>query len=328
MSKPIVPPNFPPNWEEDANALNQAGEIRLGDILRQVWLGKWVFVVTIPIGIVIAVALMWVLPPKYAAEMIVSPSVNLAGRQGDSGASGGSGLLSLISSRTADEIASPFAQFQELLRSPEVAKRLDDKHSLLQIIYSDSWDTEKKTWKQPTGFLPSAKKTIKDLLNIPPAPPPNYQTLAEQLTKIVTITQKQRTSIWTVSVAYKDPVLAHDLLIWMHDEADAIVRQMATQRAQANVDYIVSTLPTVTVNEQRTALTALLLQQEFNMMMLHSNNSYSAEILEAPEIPMTRSSPNAALVLALCMLVAGGFGAIWAYFVGRRRRFESAGAPR
>ena len=318
MSKPTASSDFPPNWEEDATVPSQSEEIKLGQILRQIWFGKVVFALTIPVGLAIAVLLMWILTPKYTAEMIVSPSVNLAGKQGESSGSS-SGLLSLISSRSNEEVASPFTQFQELLRSPEVAKNLDQKHNLLQIIYAESWDGEKKAWREPHGWFASVKKWIREGLNVPASPPPNYQSLAQQLSKIVTITQKQRTSLWTVSVVYKDPVVAHDLLVWMHDEADAIVRQLASRRTQANVDYIISTLPTVTVNEQRAALTSLLLQQEFNMMMLHSNTSYSAEMLEPLEIPLTRTSPNTLLVFALCVVGALGVGAIGAALVGRRK---------
>lgn len=319
MSQPTASPDFPPNWRDGATVPSQSEEVKLGQILRQIWFGKAVFALTIPVGFVVAVLLMWLLPPKYTAEMIVSPSVSLAGKQTETTGSGGSGLLGLISSRSGEEAASPFVQFQELLRSPEVAKNLDQKHDLLRIIYAQNWDSEKKAWKVPTGWFASFKTWVRESLDVPASPPPNYQSLAQQLSKIVTLTQKQRTSLWTVSIVYKDPAVAHDLLVWMHDEADAIVRQMAARRAQANIDYILSTLPTVTVNEQRTALTSLLLQQEFNMMMLHSNTSYSAEMLEPPEVPLTRTSPNPLLVFALCILGALGIGAFGAALAGRRK---------
>jgi LPS O-antigen subunit length determinant protein (WzzB/FepE family) len=318
LSQPTAPSDFPPNWGEGATVPSQSEEIKLGQILRHIWFGKSVFLLTLPIGILVAIVFMWILPSKYTAEMIVSPSVSLAGKPTESSGTG-SGLLSLISTRSNEDVASPFTQFQELLRSDAVAKSLDEKHNLLQIIYAENWDSEKKAWKQPTGWLASLKAQIKIFLNIPATPPPNYQSLAQQLAKIITITQKQRTSLWTVSAVYTDPVVARDLLVWMHDEADAIVRQTAARRAQANVDYILSTLPTVTVNEQRTALTSLLLQQEFNMMMLHSNTSYSAEMLEPPEIPLVRTSPIPALVLALGVLGALVIGAIAAAVVGKRR---------
>ena len=209
-------------------------------------------------------------------------------------------------------------QFQELLRSPEVAKRLDEKHQLLRILFAGRWDAEKNTWKEPEGALATVKNWIRDGLNTPAPESPNYQTLANQLSQIVTVTQKARSSVWTITVVYKDPVLARDLLLWLRDEADAIVRDMATQRTRSNIEYLVSTLPSVTVNEQRTALTNLLVQQELNMMMLHSSSSYSAEILEAPEIPLTRTSPNPVLVLSACLVAAIVAGAGWAAFHDRR----------
>ena len=108
-------------------------EITLRDLFIRVWRGKWIVFATMAVAVGLIVLWMKFSTPLYTASMVVAPT-------GQIGASGMADRLSRFESLAslagislpAAEKVSPFPQFMELTTSVTVARRLQEKHGVLQ----------------------------------------------------------------------------------------------------------------------------------------------------------------------------------------------------
>jgi uncharacterized protein involved in exopolysaccharide biosynthesis len=301
------------NFEGPDPALSGSGtrtgdadiEIDIARILRVLWSGKWLITMCTVMGIVAALLIMRLLPPAYEATMILIPAPTLT-RSNDAPPSpqGIGGLLSTVFSRQDQNSAGSVARFQALFTAPETVERADKEHGLLRRLYKSNWDEATGTWRQQSGgILSTIRQSLREIVGLPGWQPPNYQTASQQLEKSIKIQPREQTLLWDVSTESHDPTLVRDLLVWMHDAADSLVREQMMARTQENIAYLTDALQHVASVDQRLALTNLLTSQDELMMMSKAGSSFAMEIVRPPLVP---TQPKSRLASFLAIGFLGG----------------------
>ena len=281
-------------------------EFDLRGLLLKGWRGKWVILATMAAALGLATVSLKTTAPLYTATMAIVPA-------GESGAGGLAGklsqygdlaLLAGIKVPSADTV-SPFTQFTELVTSVVVAERLVDKYGVLQKVFKGSWDAENEHWLPPEGSVARAKGWVRSFFNLPAWTPPSTQSLAVYLEAKVKVSEVARTGIHKIVFRHQDPEFAVQLLRWIHEEGDELIREEAQERATRQIEYIERKLATVLITEHRFSLTQLLSDQEKQMMMIQVDLPFAARVIEPPVVSDAPTSPKPFRLLALG--VVGGF---------------------
>jgi Chain length determinant protein len=285
------------------NSAPAAEPITIQTLAARLWHGMWAVWGCAAIGLVLGLVFLAVVPPAYVANMKVAQPVQSAGQFSQSGGQFASafGLGGLLSGSDS----SAFRLYQDIITSETVAQRVEDHHHVMREIFAARWDKAENRWRPRSGLTASLSDMLNGLLGRPPSPSaPHIQDLAEFIDSHIRIdTPSLNSPVRVVSLSYSDPQMAANLLLWVHQETDAVVRGSSLQRTEGTIDYLRHQLPEVTNSDEHFALTQLLVAQEQNLMLLNTHVDYAATIVDPPIRPV-RPTPSLGFTLLLS-LVAG-----------------------
>jgi hypothetical protein len=291
-------------------------------------LGRLLLVV-LPITFVLAVLGLHVFGgATYTAEMTVAPNriVNSG-----SEAAGGGGLSSLIGLQGLTD--SQFDLYLSTRESNLLAAKLMATPGIPQQIFDTLWDNEAHQWRPPPGLFPSFKRSISRALGFVPWEPPTSGDIAEYLTKNIKVGTDKRTLITRIEFSNRDPDFAKSLLLTVHQQAEALLREQAQRHTRVMIVHIVHELATVTVTEQREALIQLLSQQEKLLMMIGDNLPYAAVVVDPPSMDTSKGKTRPLLTIFFALIAATIASAAWVGWEVLRdlkktsRQLAETGAP-
>jgi hypothetical protein len=269
-------------------------------------LGRLLLIV-LPITFVLAVLGLHVFGGQtYTAEMTVAPNriVNSASEN-----AAGGGLSSLIGLQGVTD--SQFDLYLSTRDSNLLASKLMATPGIPQQIFENLWDKEAHQWRPPLGLYLSFKRSISTALGFVAWDAPTSGDLAEYLLKNVKVGTDKRTLITRIEFSYRDPDFAKSLLLAIHQQAEALLREQAQRHTRVMVAHIVHELSTVTVTEQREALIQLLSQQERLLMMIGDNLPYAAVVVDPPSIDMSKGRTRPLLTILFALFAATVASAAW-----------------
>jgi hypothetical protein len=292
---------------------------------------RWHVIGLCPALIVLA-ALLWliVVTPLYRVEMVVSPPLLSDNREATSAFGGlGSGIAGLGVDLPSTTTVVAFQRYLVILRSEALARRLESEHHVLSLLLHQRWDATTGTWKSPSGLRFDFKRAVYGFYKWPLVTDPTIEDLVSYLQTRVAIDRSAgNPPVRVLTFYFDDPQTAANILLWLHETADGLVKEQEINRSTKEVAYIEKKLAVVTEQEHRSALTELLFQEEQRMMRLNSDNDYSAVIVDRPMPPVQIGYPRFGLVVEIAAF--GGFilGMLLALVLPQRKRHYAAVRPR
>jgi hypothetical protein len=176
-----------------------------------------------------------------------------------------------------------------ILGSVDLAARLQTKHRLLQKLYGPSWDESGQRWVKPGNSSSLSDKVVKWFARYFPRfrsnwNEPTIESLATYLADKITVERHKKLPFFEVAVRDKDPELALFLLQTTYQEADAIAREQDVRVIDRHRSYIDSQLKQRSEVDLRNVLLSLLSSVERRRMLLASDLSYVAKIVDPPRV--------------------------------------------
>ncbi|MCC7428256.1 MAG: hypothetical protein IT557_15275 [Alphaproteobacteria bacterium] len=285
-------------------------EVSLATLLGTLWRGKWWLALLVAIGLGISSAVALYITPKYTASMLLAAAPDPTSTPGQGG-SPVSGLARAITPALAQggEVSPRFLQMTELMFSPEIARRLDEKHDLRKLAFARRWDAERNRWIEPGGVSGLWRRAQAFFGRARPTEP-SLGELERFIEANVTLREVTAKPIWEVRVRHENPQFARNLAAWTVAEADAVLRDIEEKRLDANVRVILQRLGGTNIAEYRAALTSLLALQERQRMLISPDRPFAAEILQEPAATAFPDFPSLGLMLALGPLGGLAFGIV------------------
>jgi hypothetical protein len=284
-----------------------------------------VLAVALPVTFVATVLGLHVFSSQsYTAAMTVAPNRMVsAGNEGNAGG----GLSSLIGLQGVMD--TQFDLYLTTRNSNLLAAKLMDIPGVPQKIFENLWDKEKQQWRPPPGIWPRFKRGISSALGFIPWSPPNSGDVAEFLENSFKVGTDKRTLITRIEFSDHDRDFCRFLLLTVHNQAEALLREQAQRRTRIMIAHLVHELATVTVTEQRQALIQLLSQQEKQMMMIDDNLPYAAVVIDPPSVD-TAGKPRPLLIIFLFQILAAMVSAAYIGWIALRnlqmRKSQAASA--
>lgn len=263
--------------------------IDLRDIAWALVRGSWLIVLLASIGVVFGVRKLHNHVPMYEAKMTVSPSSGDTGAQLPTQIGVLSGLGLSVGGRAQVTL---FDRLQQAFSSLELARRLEDKHDLLHVIFKGSWDEQTQSWIRPQGREFEWNQSYRAYLNQPTWREPDLETLADYIGGSLVVEEPKDSPFLEVTVQHPDPDFAFFLLITAYNEADNLLRDQDRNQVAERQAYLRGQLATAELSDIRRMLLDLLGQEVRRGMLLESNLPYAARIIESARVSSEPVPPD------------------------------------
>jgi uncharacterized protein involved in exopolysaccharide biosynthesis len=279
--------------------LVEPDEVRLADLWRALWSGRWLILALSVICSVLALLASFVITPVYRAEVVMAPVTsdrNAGGLSSLVGQLGGLASLAGVNLSSGDDTAQSLA----VLHSRSFTEKFLDRHALLPILYADLWNPETKTWD------------VDD-----PAETPTLWKAYDLFDKSVrTITQDATTGLVTLTIEWSDPKVATAWANQLVSDVNADVRNRAIEQSQSSIEFLRQQVQSTAEVELRTAVFGLMEAEMKNAMLAHVRTEYAFEVIDPAVVPEKRVWPNRVL-LGVLGLAAGFFLGVLVVFLRR-----------
>jgi hypothetical protein len=261
--------------------------------------------------------------PQYVASMVVQPSGSDA-----HAASAGMAVQSLAAEfgiQVGPQAASvrPFDRLELLLGSIALAERLQEKHSILQVVFSGAWDEGAQDWKRPSGEDFERDQRIRAFFRQNLWQPPNLETVAQYVEGKISVVPIRSGAFQRLSVTHPDRDYAQWLLTTSYYEADELLRERDKAESAGRKAYIERQLEGVTLLHIQEALRSLLASELAREVALAGDQPYVAKIVEQPRVSNTPTDPNLTVIFGVPVSTLAGLGFLLITFIAVLRRERS-----
>ncbi|MCB1652261.1 MAG: hypothetical protein KDI46_09430 [Alphaproteobacteria bacterium] len=257
-------------------------EPTLGDLLRELWLGRRYILIGLLFGILCATLLSALATPHYKAQMIIAPARPLQAEQT---------AAVTKESDARSEAQNLFTRFEATYKGPSVAAILLRDPDILDGLQKDSW------------FLKSSDAKT----------PQTAAELSDYINERVQNTPIGETPLRTLSYLHPDPAFAGLFLRRLHDVTDGLIRHAVRYNVNERIAYLQEALGKMPNPDNKRALTDLLLEQERLKMLVSIDQPYAAALIEPPAASARPLWPDYTLVFITFTLSAAmlGFALFW-----------------
>jgi uncharacterized protein involved in exopolysaccharide biosynthesis len=267
-------------------------EIDLLELIRTL-LQAWKTIVGITIlctGLAVAYALH--APRVFKAQTLLAPA------QEDETAA--SSLLNKFGGLVAiagvkDKSSSFMSRVLGTFKSRQFLENFILEHNLLEQIFFDQWDIERKEWiPREDGSIVKISDGINSL----------YRSIACE--------EDKSTSLYTVSVTLKDPNLAALICNKIVISLNSKFREQAIERALLKEEYLKEELTKTSLSDMKNVLYTMLQAEKQKAMLANITKNAAFEVID-PAVSGSIIKPKRKLIVALGG-VCGGFLGIFAVF--------------
>jgi hypothetical protein len=187
------------------------------------WRRRWLLSILVAVGAAAGTGLSYCFTPLYKADALLIPSDEMLGLNAAGGALGGlgglGGLASLVGIGGKGDKES---EAIETLKSRGLTTSYIESNGLMLILFHDRWDPLARKWRVDSfGHAP----TLQD----------GYRIFDKS---IRTVVENRKTGLTTISVTWKDPILAKRWTDGLVDAVNDLLRTQAIERTTRNLDYL------------------------------------------------------------------------------------------
>lgn len=253
-------------------------------------------------GLVLAFAFSLLLEDRFKAKAVISPV-----KEGGGPPVGLSLLVQQLESVPSMSLTSPSSapEILALLNSNRLRKKLIERHGLLKVIFSDRWDSEKKSWA--TGVRV-----------------PTFHDGLRALDRSMSVKHSAKDNTITITMESSTAEDAASMLSRLITVLNEHLSEEAKRVADSNRRYLESQLKHTTDPLIRQNIYALIAQQIESSMMAGVMENFAFKVIDPPDAPDRKASPKRHLIAfaGFAASTAGGtlLAFVLEFFRSRRSR--------
>lgn len=276
-------------------------EIDLRELMRAIWLGKWIIIAVTFIFAAGSVYYAKSLPNIYKSEVTLAPAgdsggLNIPGQLG--------GLAALAGVNLGNKGGDKTAIALEILKSREFIGRFIEENDLyVPIMAAVGWDRASGTLLiDPEIYDESSKKWMRRVQEPFKAKPSNLETY-KAFMGLLAIGQDKTTGIVTLSVESYSPILAKqwaDLLVKGLNEE---MRRRDLTEAKRSIEYLNSQISKTNLSDIRSMLYSLVEEQTKTEMLAHAREEYVLKTIDPAVVAEQKAGPKRALIVLMASIL-------------------------
>jgi uncharacterized protein involved in exopolysaccharide biosynthesis len=285
-------PAYPPGFVQDPSVEQDEISINLLDLLIVLLKHKKMIIAVVFLAGILAVVYSLKATNLYRSECTISPNVQ---EKGAGGLAALGGLGAMVASEAGLNTAGSLDQFEVVIKSRVLATTIITQHNLMPILYAKSWDAENKRWK--------VKK------------PPTLQDAYLILQRILQVTPDKKKNIMKLSLEFKDPRLAQQILNYFVVDLSEFLRRQTLDEAAAQQAQLYQQLTKTSDPLLKNKLYDLIAKQIEKETLAKVQKYYSFNVIDPAYVPEKKFSPRRAQIVVMSVVVAAFFAIFLAFFL-------------
>jgi len=287
-------------------------QLTLDELLELTWRRRLLVIASVLVFAALAAAASFVMTPRWRAQVVIVPVKGDDMRGVLSSALGQLGGLASLAGLGASGGGNKEENLQFLSSRGFLASFIEEEQ-LLPVLFAKKWDATQGRW------------IVDD--------PDDVPTIADGVrymdTKVRSVQEERRTGIVTLSIVWKDPVVAARWANLMVERANRDLRARAVRDAEASKAYLNAELGKTDVVELRQSIYRLLENQIKTIMLASVRPDYAFRIID-PAVPPDldeKIRPKRTVMTVLGALAGGVFALLvigWQWRRERMRRWRDA----
>jgi uncharacterized protein involved in exopolysaccharide biosynthesis len=264
---------------------------------------KLIIIVTLLFGVI---ALVGAIFSEKQYKSTIQFSV-VSNQQHGGGAGGMMSQFGALASLAGVSIGGDSEKFEAiaLLQSRYLTEMFIEQNDLLPVLFAEGWDAKTGRW------ISSDPKKIPTL----------WKAAEVQFKKIRSVVQDPKTGLVTLSITWRDPVLAAKWANGLVALTNKLSRDRAIRDSQRNIAYLSDQVTKTQLVPVQTALSTLLENEYKQSMLAGGNEEYALKVIDPGAVPELPSSIRRAFVV-LGGLLGGLFLGLLFVFVRSSWRGE------
>jgi uncharacterized protein involved in exopolysaccharide biosynthesis len=232
---------------------------------------------------------------QYRSEVVVAPSEKRAGMSAALGQLGGLASLAGVSLPGGADQVVPIA----VLKSNELARNFIVEKDLLLPL------TEPRMpWDLDTPDIRDALKVFNE--------------------DVRRVTEDKKTGLVTLSVTWRDPVVASSWANELIKRVNEKMRQKALSEAERNVAYLQKEIATSSVVSLQQSMGRVLESEMQKLMLARGNEEFAFRVIDPATPPKLRSWPKRTLISVIATFAGLFFSLTWVFLRQAVREANSA----
>ena len=217
-------------------------------LFTTIWRGKWIILALALIGAAYGFWQLRNVVPTYVARIIVAPTGS-GSPSPDASSQFSRALAPLELSFGASGGTAAFDRLVLAISSPILAKRLQEKHAYMQMVFGSQWAAERERWRRPGGPEFERRERIREIFNMARWSEPSLEKLARYIGSTITVSSVPDTGFREIAMRHADPDYALEVLKTVYEEADGLVRDQDFEASEQNQQYLTDRLSKETAIE-------------------------------------------------------------------------------
>lgn len=265
-------------------------EIDLREIWRVLVQYKLMILSFMLVAALIAAGVSMLMPNIYRAEVLLAPVKDDNGKGGGMAAAlGGLGGLASMAGISLGGGGSTEENLA-VLKSREFLWKFVQDNKLMPILFDKEWDESQKKWKETNPKKQPGQMDVFRLFN---------------QEGVLGVSVDKKSSLVTVSIDGKDPVLAAAWADQLVMQLNQHLRQEAIARSENNLKYLNEELARTQLEEMRKTLFDLIGQEQKQAMLANAQREFAFRVLDPAVVPDKKIKPKRAIIVLLSVVLAG-----------------------
>jgi len=258
-------------------------EIDLWALWETIWSGRWLIIAITGVFTLGGVTYALLAQEWFKADVVLAPANKKVSAGGALAQLGGLASLAGINLPSAGE-GEPIA----VLKSKDFARAFITDLNLMPLLLEGA-------------ELGDGKLDIRDAVNV-------FDT------EIRAVTEDKKAGIVTLSVRWKDPVMAADWANELVKRLNDRLRVQAQEETERNVAFLQREIAATSVVALQQSLGRMLEGEMQKLMLARGNEEFAFKVVDRATPPKHRETPKRTLITLISMLV-GGFSGVLLVFL-------------
>ena len=272
----------------------QDNEINLLDLWKILAKQKKLIFILTAITTFAALTYALLATPIYRAEALLAPVAKEKGGQLSALAGQFGGLASLAGINLGGG-GGDIEEAIATLKSKAFINEFIKNENLMPILFENVWDKNTKQW-----------------INI--ENPPTLWNAYKKFKSILAIGQNNKTGLITLTIDWKDPVLASE---WAGDLVERLnnkLRKEAIMASEKSIKYLEAELQKTSVIEIKESIYSLIEVQTKTKMLANTQDEYVFRVLDRAIVPEEKLKPKRTQIVIIGFFLGGVIGIIAVFF--------------
>ena len=286
-------------------------EIDLRELFAVLWKGKLIISAITGIAAVISVFVALSQPNIYTASALLAPAESSGGGlTGLMKQYGGLASLAGVSLPRGQE-GSRAQLGMELMKSRAFIGNFIERRDILpELMAVESWERTSGGVLFDAQMYDAATKTWVRDVEPPQSPQPSAQEAHKAFTRILAISQDEKTDYVSVSIEHKSPVIAAQWVTWLVKDVNAAVKAQDVDEASNSIEYLTQQAANTSLADLQAMFFELIQSQTETVMLAEVRPEYVFKTIDPAVVPETKSKPSRALICVLGTLLGGMLGIV------------------